>query len=307
MKKIIYIAATTLLFSKALTAQQLPLFSQYVENNFVLNPAVSGTKDYSPLRAVVRNQWSGIEGSPNTQTLSFHHGFADKKMGFGVHLFNDQIGPVSQTGLSAAYSYHIKITDGSSLSFGIAGLFYNYKLNTNKLKFDDQSNTDNVLVTGNFQAFYPNFSAGVYYYTKKFFTGISVPELMQTRMSNAQDYYIIKQVRHYYFNAGYTFDLNDNYTLQPSVLVKYVQAAPVQVDINAVFEAYKKVSIGVSYRSGDAIVAMLGFKLKDKFVIGYSYDITMSHLNNYSKGSHEIMLGYNFFTQSAPSSKPSLQ
>lgn len=300
MKKVICLVITITLFGyHSIWAQQLSLFSQYVQNDFVLNPAIAGTKDYAPLRTVIRNQWSGIEGNPNTQTLSYHSAMKNPKIGIGGYIFNDQIGPISQTGISASYAYHLKLSNSSKLSFGLSGLLYMYQLNTSKLKFDQQNSSDNVLTTGNFKAYYPNFSFGTYYSGENYFVGISVPELIQTKVSNSQDYTIIKQVRHYYLSGGYKFVLNENYSLTPSVLVKYVHAAPVGFDINASFEAYQKFYFGVSYRKDDAIVPFFGLKLNEKYIISYSYDITMSGLNRHTKGSHEIMLGYNIHKKAA--------
>lgn len=306
-KKIACFSIIVLIKISTLSAQQLPLFSQYSENDFVLNPAIAGMKDYSPFRAIIRDQWVGMEGNPNTQTVSMHGAIMNQKMGVGGFIFNDQIGPISNSGISASYAYHLKFTNESKLSFGLGGLLYMYQLKTNQLSFDQHNASDNVLTAGNFKAYYPNFSFGIYYTLKKFYLGISAPELIQTKISNSQNYFIIKQARHYYLSCGYKFNINDNYTIQPSVLVKYTQAAPVEVDVTATFEAFKKFNLGVSYRSNDAIVASLGFKIKEKYIFGYAYDITMSSLNNYSKGSHEIMIGYNFNSKNeAKGTKPKI-
>jgi type IX secretion system PorP/SprF family membrane protein len=293
-KKTTCLSAMALLGYGTLSAQQLPLYSQYTENDFVLNPAIAGMKDYAPFRAILRDQWVGMEGNPNTQTVSMHGAVMAGKMGVGGFVFNDQIGPISKSGISASYAYHLKFGNGSKLSFGLGALLYLYQLKTNQLHFDQQNSTDNVVNTGTFKAYYPNFSFGMYYSTQKFYVGISAPELIQTKMSNSQDYSIIKVARHYYLSGGYKFNINENYTIQPSVLVKYTEAAPVEADITATFEAYKKFNIGVSYRSSAAIVVSMGYKIKEKFVIGYAYDIITTALNTYSKGSHEIMIGYNF-------------
>jgi type IX secretion system PorP/SprF family membrane protein len=286
-----FITACCIAGGNALFAQQTPLFSQYMHNDYVLNPAVAGTKTYVPIRSVLRSQWTGIEGQPNTQTLSIH-GRVRKKVGIGGYVFNDVIGPVSQTGISASYAYHLKFGNGTQLSMGLGGLVYLYKLRADELKFDSQGSSDNVLNEGNFRAFYPNFSFGTYYYGEKFYIGASVPELLQTKISSSDEFFIMREVRHYYLTGGYRFDIGENYRIEPSTLMKYVPAAPVEVDISAKFTAYDKFYIGTSYRSNDAVVAFLGFRFQEKYIIGYSYDITMTELGRYSKGSHEIMLGF---------------
>ena len=286
-----------------LFAQQAPLFSQYMQNDYVLNPAIGGTKEFTPIRSVLRSQWGGIEGAPHTETLSMH-GKLGKKVGIGGYLYNDRIGPISQTGLSASYAYRLQFSNNTQLSLGLAGMVYLYKLRSNELQFDSQGSTDNVVVDNNFQSFYPNFSFGAYYYGEKFYVGASVPELLQTKITSTKDFFIIQKVRHYYLLGGYKFNLGENYKLEPSTLVKYVQAAPVEFDISAKFTAYDKFYLGTSYRSNDAVVAFVGFKFAEKYHLGYSYDITISGLSRYTMGSHEIMLGFDIPSKKAD--KPSI-
>lgn len=294
---------TALVISSGIMAQQQPLYSQYMNNDLVLNPAIAGTKEYAPIRAIIRNQWTGFEGAPKTQTLSFHNSIKDKNMGYGIYIFNDRIGPISQAGVSAAYSYRLDFGDVGKLSFGLSGQVYRYRLYTQDLKFNNQGNTDQALMTGDFRAFYPNFSFGTYYYADKYFAGISIPELVENRISATTETLIMKKKRHYFLTAGYKFVIDEAYTLIPSVLVKYVRGAPVEVDINARLWLYEKFNVGVSYRTKDAVVLLMGFKFKNQYHLGYSYDITLTNLKRYGSGSHEIMLGYDFIKAktSAPS------
>lgn len=301
MLRKLFITACSLLTVNAF-AQQAPLFSQYMHNDYVLNPAIAGSKSYTPIRSVIRSQWVGIEGQPNTQTLSIHSRLG-RHNGVGGYVFNDVIGPIAQTGISASYAYHIEFSQNSHLALGLGAMAYLYKLKTNELNFDSQGSTDNVLTEGNFKAFYPNFSFGTYYYGEKYYAGVSVPELLQTKITSSEEFFIMRQVRHYYLMGGYKFNLGEKYALEPSTLVKYVQGAPVEYDITAKFTAYDKVSLGASYRSNDAVVAFLGFKFQERWHLGYSYDITMTELTNYTKGSHEIMLGYDIMKKDK---KPSL-
>lgn len=297
MKKILIIAAV--LTATLANAQQQPLYSQYWQNGFVINPAVAGTLGYCEIKTVLRDQWTGlaeengISQSPKTNTLSFNSGFAEKNIGLGAYIFSDKIGPVSKTGLSAAYAYHVKAGKESILSFGLSGMFYLYKLNTAALNFDAGTNTDNVLTTGNFKGFYPNMGAGIYLKGSNYFMGLSVPELIPTKISTSQDFFIVQEKQHYFFNGGVTMKMSDNVDLSPSFLVKYVSGAPAQVDANAIISLKKVFSLGASYRSGAAFVLMFGYKYKDVFQFGYGYDITTSGLSPYTKGTHEFMLAYN--------------
>ena len=285
------ITAGLLIGANTIFAQQAPLFSQYMQNDYVLNPAIAGTKNVTPIRSILRSQWEGIEGAPHTETLSMH-GRVGKRVGVGGYIFNDRIGPISQTGLSASYAYRLRFSNNTQLSLGLGGLIYLYKLRSSDLHFDSQGSTDNVIADNNFQSYYPNFSFGAYYYGPRFYVGVSVPELLQTKISATKDFFIMQKVRHYYMTGGYKFKLGDNYKLEPSTLVKYVHAAPVEFDISAKFTAYDKFYIGTSYRTNDAVVAFVGFKFQEKYHLGYSYDITVSGLSRYTMGSHEIMLGF---------------
>lgn len=292
--KLTVILGAMLITADAL-AQQLPLYSQYMHNSFVLNPAIAGTSENAPFRAIIRNQWTGMEGAPKTQTLSYHNSIKDKNMGFGLYVFNDRIGPISQAGISGAYSYRLDFGDAGKLSFGLGAQVYRYRIYTEDLKFNNQANTDQAIASGgDFRAFYPNFSFGAHYYADKYFVGISIPELVENRISNSTESFILKKKRHYYLTGGYKFKIDDTYILEPSLLVKYVAGAPVELDINARLWAFDKFNLGVSYRTNDAVVLILGFKFKNQYHIGYSYDITTSSLKNHSSGSHEIMLGYDF-------------
>ena len=297
MKKILFIIAV---FTATIaTAQQQPLYSQYWQNGFVINPAVAGTSGYAEFKTVLRNQWTGlsdengISQSPKTNTLSFQSGIGEKNIGLGAYVFSDKIGPVSRTGLSAAYAYHMRAGKASMLSFGLSGMFYLYKLNTSALNFDAGTNTDNVLLTGNFKGFYPNLGAGIYLKGANYFIGMSVPELIATKISASQDFFVVQEKQHFFFNGGVTMKMTDNVDLIPSFLFKYVNGAPAQVDANAVLSLKKVFSLGASYRTGSAFVLMFGYKYKDIFQFGYGYDITTSGLSPYTKGTHEIMLSYN--------------
>ncbi len=297
IKKILFTAA---IFSAAIaTAQQQPLYSQYWQNAFIINPAVAGTLGYTEIKTVLRDQWTGLADehgysqSPKTNTLSFNSGLDGKNIGLGAYVFSDKIGPVAKTGLSAAYAYHLKVSDKSILSFGLSGMFYMYKLNTSALSFDAGTNTDNVLLTGNFKGFYPNLGGGIYLKGENYFMGLSAPELVPVKITTSQDFFIMQEKQHIFFNGGVTLKMSDNIDLTPSFLLKYVKGAPAQVDANAVLTMNKMFSLGASYRSGAAFVVMVGYKYKDVLSFGYAYDITTSGLAPYTKGTHELMLAYN--------------
>jgi type IX secretion system PorP/SprF family membrane protein len=215
-------------------------------------------------------------------------------MGLGAYLFNDKLGPIQHTGISLSYSYHIKTGENSLLSLGLGGLFNSVRLDNDKLSFDAEGNSDKVISTNNFSTYYPNFSFGALFKTQTFYSGISVPELLKTKIAFTKDYYLLREVHHAFWLTGYKIGVNDDLLIEPSVLLKYANGAPISVDVNAKAVSHNKVTFGLSYRHKDAIVLLAGFTFTEGFNVGYSYDMTLSAIKTYSSGSHELMLGYNF-------------
>jgi type IX secretion system PorP/SprF family membrane protein len=296
MKKIIL--ASALLVSAAAAAQQQPLYSQYLQNAFVLNPAVAGVSGITEIRSVIRNQWTGLEenmngSNPKTNTVSLSTGWPEKKMGLGAYIFTDKLGPVSRSGVSGTYAYRFKVGNESMLSFGLAGMFYQYRLNTSELKFDAAGNSDKVLMNGDFKAYSPNVSFGVYYKAPTYFVGFSIPEMLQQKITSSADFFVVEEKRHVYFNGGAVLKLSDNMDIDPSLLVKYVPGAPAQADINVILDYKRSLNFGISYRSSAALSLMFGYVYKEAFKFGYAYDLTTSGLSTYAGGTHEITIGYN--------------
>lgn len=269
-------------------AQQMPHFSQYMFNDFFINPAIAGTKDETQIKLTLRNQWAGFDGAPKTQTLSGQTNYFDK-MGVGATIINDKTGPLNQTGLEVAYAYRVKITEESQLSLGLSAKAIQYVLDERKITLEDP-NDNAVLGTIN-KSLVPDASFGAYYYTPKYYVGLSVPQLFQSSIRyDGSTKRINQEIRHYFLSAGYKFDINKDFSVEPSVLVKTIIKAPTQFDIN-VKGTYKDMFwLGLSYRHQTACVAMLGFEW-DKLIVGYAYDFTLNNVRKYSNGSHEVMLG----------------
>lgn len=277
-------------------AQQLPQYSQYLHNGFVLNPSLAGTAGIPELKAVFRSQWAGMKAANDNMkisTLSFNAPFREGKLGLGGYIFTDKFGPMSKTGISATYAYHLNLNSTSKLSFGLSGLMYLYKLEADSLAFDVNYGPDAVLTTGNFKAFTPNIGFGTYYNSEKFWFGFSIPELIPAKISPSQDFFIVQVRQHYFVSLGTSLKLTDNVNLKPSFMLKSVAGAPKQMDANILFELNKMITVGGSYRSNDAIVFMLGLKINNQWQIGYSYDMITSGLKSYAARSHEFMVCYN--------------
>ena len=299
MKKIFTLAL--ILFAISTTqAQQEALFSQYMFNNFILNPAIAGSSGEWVTTFSFRRQWMGIKDAPVTQTLGIH-GMSGDNIGVGGFLYNDVIGPSRRTGIQGAFSYHIPLSEGSHLAMGVSGSVFQFKINTDKLTTENPN--DEVIAAAGEAVMVPDASAGFYYYDENLYAGFSVPHLFETKVKISQqvDRVELSQLtRHYYGYAGYKIEVSqDQFYIDPSVLIKYVAAAPVEVDVNARFiysdnDAGWEGWLGSSYRTGDAVAVMLGAQIKDQWDFGYAYDITLSRLSNYSICSHEVILGYRF-------------
>ena len=278
-------------------AQQDVLVSQYMFNTLLINPAYAGSKDYASASLLYRNQWVKFEGAPKTFVGTFHSPTRKRKVGLGLEFAADKIGVTNRYDIYGNYAYHMKMNDKLKLSLGLRGgiSYFNAKLSeltvwdSNDLLFTPPSQS-NIL---------PNFGAGVYLYSKKFYLGLSVPELLSYDATrpvslDIQNNIVPHQVRHYFATVGGAIEVSPDFVLRPALLVKYSQNTPVETDFNLNFCIKKILWIGGAYRTGDAAVAMVEIQATKKLRLGYAYDFTTSELKNYSNGSHEIMLGYDF-------------
>ena len=292
MKKTLFFALVISLFTVSLRAQQVPLYSQYMLNGFLLNPAMAGSVDYIPIRLTARQQWTGIEGAPSTQAISAHSAIMRQKMGIGGYIFNDKFGPISQTGLQLSYAYHLKLNREMKLGLGLSFKAFQLSMNESDLTVIDQGDPS---VTGASEStFVPDADFGAYLYTKKYSVGLAATQLVQykIKLGDTQVGSSNQTIRHYYLTGGYKIDINKDFMVEPSLLLKGTERTPFQVDINAKVFYKKDYWLGFSYRTAQAAIVLIGFKV-DKFFLGYSFDYTFSNLKNYSTGSHEILLGFN--------------
>lgn len=295
MKKTAILSAVLILFSFAIKAQQLPLYSQYMMNGFLLNPAIAGSVDYFPVILTARQQWVGIKEAPSTQALSGHYLFANARVGLGGYIFNDNFGPISRTGIQISGAYHFQLSGDLKLGLGLAFKAAQFKFDQAKLVTIDDN--DPAINHGVITQITPDGDFGAYLYNKQFNVGIAATQLLQLdikkvgidTLQNADKNQII---RHYYGTAGYKFAAGESIDIEPSLLFKMTASSPINVDINLKAYFKKNYWIGFSYRTDKDIIAMIGVKIK-KFYFGYAFDYTTSNIKNYSNGSHEIMIGFN--------------
>ena len=304
MKKLLSITAFCFLVSLTAKSQQLPLYSQYMMNGFLLNPAMAGTENYMPIVLTARRQWSGFENGPRTIAVSAHTLLTNKKVGVGGYLFNDKFGPISRTGVLASYAYHLKVDKfDSKLALGISASAFQFKLDESELTLIDDE-PDAAFTGATETTFMPDANFGAYLYGNnlfgnKYFAGFSVAQLFQFKVNigNIEAEETNNLIRHYFFTAGYKFKIetyhSKDFEIEPSILLKTTERSPMQIDINAKIYYKKNNWLGISYRPKDAVIILLGYKY-DKYYFGYALDITLSNIKKYSSGSHEIMIGYNF-------------
>jgi type IX secretion system PorP/SprF family membrane protein len=269
-----------------LSAQQTPLFSQYMYNGLAINPAYAGSKDYLSLTAVYRKQWVDFPGAPQTQTFTAHGPLSQGKMGLGFLFMNDKTGEANKRmDFIAAYAFHIQ-TGSGTLSLGIQGGVIQFSNDMTKLRTFDLG--DNIAGM-NESEISPTAGAGLYYYTDKFYFGASAPQLLTNDPKVAP-----KLDQHFFVTSGIVLGSSDNFKLKPSFLLRLAPPAPLSYDINLNAFFGRMLGIGVSYRAEDAIVGLLELQITPQLRFGYSYDMIQSDIKNYASGSHEFMLGYDF-------------
>ena len=289
----LYFCPFLVCFSALTKAQQLPMYSQYITNDFVLNPAIAGSKPYFPLQINSRTQWSGLgKIAPKTNTLSYHMPLAYESIGVGAIVMQDETGPYSQIGLTLSFAYHMQLDedDVTRLSLGLSGLITQHNLKQDDLIFHNPD--------PEFQASYskmvPDASFGAYLYSKNFSLSVSAHQLFEsTFKKSVQDIFgDNSQVRHYFAHASYRIDIHSDLAIEPSLLVKTTEVSPTQLDINARAIIDNNYWAGLSLRSSQSLVILAGLHMRSMF-LSYSYDYGISSLSSIASGSHEISLGFN--------------
>jgi len=293
MKRIIYIALLSLAFIM-LKAQQLPQYTQYMLNEMAINPAVAGKEDFTDLRSNNRYQWVGITDAPRTYMLTCHGPIKAKNMGLGMNLYTDIVGPTRRTGINFSYAYHLKLKEDMFLSMGLSAGILQWGIDGSKLILREEG--DLHLLNTYRNTLVPDFGAGLYFYkSKKFYLGIGVPQIYQAPIK-LYEHGITqsKIVTHFNVNGAYIFDIDDDFKLEPSFILKYASPAPPKIDAGLRVIYKEQFWLGGAYRHNDAFTALLGYMYNDYLMFGYSYDFSTTNIRNYSSGTHEVMLGLRF-------------
>ncbi len=316
IKSILPVIILSFIFGDALS-QQVPMYSQYVMNGFLINPSFAGRDGYTTVNLTVREQWVGIAGAPSTyaaslQTRLLKDSYISKstsvrkklvkptkggKVGLGGYVFNDNNGIMHRTGGQVAYAYHIPMgtTGGypNDLAFGLALTAYNFNIKTDGLNYDPD---DPYLNNYDKSVFITDFNFGASFTTAKYYVGLAMTNLLRGSLIFADTSDNKRtELGNFYLTGGIKFPLNNDWTLEPSAFIKSSDMlfTSVQMDLTARMFYKDDYWAGVSYRTGDAIIALFGVKY-DRFYFAYAYDFTLTDIRGQSLGTHEITMAVKF-------------
>lgn len=278
-----------------LNAQQSELYSQYMHNPFILNPAVAGTYNFFQIRLLSRLQWAGFTDAPVTNSLSVFGPVSakNKDMGYGVTVFSDITSPTSRTGIRGAYAYNRAINDFIRASLGLVLGIRQYKYDGSKVTA--YSNTDPLNITGVHSFYIPDAMIGALVYSNMFQVGFSTDNLFNNKLQfNPETQALSKLKSHFYLYGSYKYAHSRKWESEYSTLLKYVSPSPLQFDLNAKIIYMKTSWAGLSFRSFESVSLLAGHIFNKRIYAGYSFDYNISPIRRYSFGSHEIMIGYRF-------------
>lgn len=317
-------------------AQQKPHYTQYILNQYIINPALTGIENYTDVKISHRHQWTGIQDAPVTTYFSIHgplgkkdyrttatsfdvpgenprgqryweqYTSAEPHHGIGAQVINDVTGPIRNFSAYGTYAYHLGISPRTSLAGGFGVGFNRISLDASKLNFGDVTVDPAVYTSGVLNKTRLDLTAGLYLYSADYFIGVSAQQIIPQKIDFSNHYIrpkTGKTIPHLFATAGYRFLVNEDFNITPSVMVKYVNPLPVQVEVNGKLQYRDLAWIGAGYRYKDGFTGMVGLNVLNTFNVGYAYDYTTSKLNNYSKGTHEIIVGFmigNKYSDSCP-------
>jgi len=292
-RKIILVLLGLLLWITDSYAQQDAQYTQYMYNMNVINPAYAGSRGTLSLGLLARSQWTNVNGGPKTMTFDAHAPVG-KKVGMGLSVIADEIGPAKEQNIYADFSYTLTTSDEGRLAFGLKAGVTLLNVNLLDVVLPQTATGDDPLFDENINDAFPNVGAGVYYYNDKWYAGFSVPNLLKSEHLDKENINTkASEEIHYFLTTGYVFDLSSTLKFKPSILVKGVSGAPLSFDVNANFLMYDRFEVGASYRWQDAVSMLFNFGVTRSFRVGYAYDYTISEFSNSNTGgSHELMLLY---------------
>jgi len=314
MKKILTTALMAIAVFTGVKAQQDAAYSMYMFNGLFLNPAYAGSQEVISVMAIYRHQWAGLEGAPKTVNASVHSPFRRDQYALGLTLTNDRLGLANTFSVTPAFSYRLRLKGDNRLCFGVQASFAYFYQNSTSAQLPDVNSVDNAFSL-NSNLFVPNIGFGIYAYGKRYFVGVSAPHLLPAKLRgktgvSGYNTSIARMYNHYLFTAGYVFGKEASIVkFRPSILMKWQKGLPKnipQFDINLALLFVERVWVGVGYRTagdgqkernyvGQSANVFVNFKATPQLQIGYCYDAEITALRKYTTGTHEIMIGYDFW------------
>jgi type IX secretion system PorP/SprF family membrane protein len=307
---LLLIVVLTMFSGKTLRAQQLPVFSQYLFNGFLINPAYAGLDGYSAVNLTAREQWVGIPNSPKTYMVSYQTRFLGKsfvskgaaarqkmmskytsgRVGIGGVIYNDRNGLINRTGGQVTYAYHIKLDRHENISLAVSGLLYQFSIDRSRIQTE---NADRLIDNTILNMIIPDVGVGAVYTSETFYGGVSIDQLLQSYLKLGgnkidKEYRLYRQ---YYVTAGYRYDIDKETAIEPSCLIKVTNQFSYQLDLTTKVIFNRDYWAGLSYRTGSAIVLQAGVSV-ERFHFGYAFDYNLRSINKHGYGTHEFMIAY---------------
>lgn len=275
-------------FALTISAQQEPQYTQYMYNPTVINPAYTGSQGFASAFCLYRAQWVGLDGAPKTANISYQQPFNTKNMAVGFNMVNDQIGPTNLNYLNVDFAYTLIFKNNTRLAFGVkAGVEL---LSIDYSRLSQYNSNDPLFQNSLVNQLSPNFGAGLYYYSKSWYLGASIPMLMQTDFYENTSISSAKRRQNVYITGGYVFPINSVLKFKPAFITKIVSGAPLQFDLTTNFLYNNRFTFGAAYRHSSAISVLFGINATSKIFIGYGFDMEFTKLMKYNGGSHELFL-----------------
>lgn len=276
-------------------AQQDPQYTQYMFNQLPYNPGYAGSAGTINANVLLRRQWMGISNGPATGSFAIHGPSPNQRHGFGFNVVHDRLGITRQNFISGSYAYRVPVGEFGFLSLGLTAGITHY---TNRYEDILTQTNDASIPTENLTAVLPRVGPGIYFEQKRFYVGLSAPNVLAGRyyrfQSGVADNIAAEQEIHYFGIVGFLLPLTPDIDLRPSLVTKFVSNTPLQMDINATLFFKQTFGVGIGYRTQDALTFMLEYRSTRRFRLGYAYDLTLSDVSSVSSGSHELMIGFDF-------------
>ena len=290
MKRVLITLLVSLNIIGSAAAQQQPMYSQYMFNMLNINPAYTGNREAPSATILFRRQWLDFPGSPMTGSISYDNRVQDRNYSWGAQMYFDKLGIERTTGVQGFFSYSAPF-ENSTLSLGMSFGMLNYSLDRTRTNAYDPGD---VLLQSSLSKILPTFGFGALWSNERMYVGFSAPALLKTKVM-MDGTATIRQAGadgHYFLTAGYLIPVSERVTIKPSTLIKAVQGAPVQFDLNMNVWLDNTLGFGASFRTSNAIVGIVEARLTDALRLGYSYDHGISKHLTYNAGTHELMLRY---------------